>query len=323
MSTVVAVLRGGPSNEHEVSLKSGHTFVQNLHQPEFTVRDIYIDKAGVWHERGKPTTPAHVLPTTDVALIAVHGAYGHDGTLQKILDQYGVAHTGATAFHAHQASHKVLAKEHAARIGLLTPKYRYVEDLSSASDIALDVVRSFMQPVVVKPVSDGSSFGVSLVTGYRPLMQAIETILNKGGKGVLIEERIKGREATVGVVDGLRGEVLYGLPPVEILPAQGHDFFSFDAKYSGKSEEICPGRFDDTTTAELLEMAKAIHVELGQRHYSRSDFMISPRGIYFLELNTAAAVGMTGESLFPKALAARGVGMPEFLSHVISQARGY
>ena len=322
MNTVVSVLRGGPSNEHDVSLRSGHTMISNLSGQEFTVRDIYIDRTGVWHERGRATTPAQVLPTTDIVFIALHGAYGQDGEVQKILEQYGVPYTGASSTNSFIASHKVIAKEHANRAGLLTPRFRFVEKEEDAADIVTDAVKSFSQPMVVKPVNQGSSQGVSIVGGFKAVLDAVMALLRSGSHGVLIEEKIRGREATVGVIDSFRGEPLYVLPAVEIVAPGSAGFFSYDAKYNGESQEICPGRFTKEEKEALAQAARTMHQELGQRHYSRSDFMISPKGIYFLELNPAAAVGMTTESLFPKGLASVGVTLPNFLSHTVGLALG-
>jgi len=315
--TVVAVLRGGPSREHEVSLKSGHTILSNLPTDRFTTRDIYIDKQGIWHERGMPTTPDRVLRGVDVVLLGLHGEYGEDGEVQKLLERFGVPYAGADSFGSYLAMHKVLSKERAREAGLLTPKYRYVEEGSDIAAIARDVNRTFLQPVIVKPVKWGSSVGVSIVHGYAPLEAAVRALMEEGAEGVLIEEVIKGTEATAGVVEGLRGEALYGLPPVEILPPE-KDFFSYDAKYSGASREIVPGRFQRSVTDELIRQARVMHGALGLRHYSRSDFIVSPKGIYYLETNTLP--GLTQESLLPKSLVSVGITLPDFFTHLADLA---
>lgn len=316
---VAAVLRGGPSSEHEVSLKSGHTILKHLPSQLFTARDIYIDKQGLWHERGMPTTPDRVLRGTDVVILGLHGEYGEDGQVQRLLERFGVPYTGADAFASYVAMHKVMAKEKAKSIGLLTPKYRLVEEGENIVAAAQEINRGFLHPVIVKPVKWGSSVGVQIVHGYAPLVSAIEALLEQGSGGVLVEEVIKGSEATVGVVEGLRGETLYALPPVEIIPPT-NDFFSYDAKYTGVSREICPARFSRPITDELMRQTRAIHDALGLRHYSRSDFMISPKGIYYLETNTLP--GLTNESLFPKSLAAVGVSLPDFFTHIAGLALG-
>lgn len=312
---VVGVLRGGPSSEHDVSLKTGQAILTNLSPERYTVRDIYIDRAGVWHEKGRPVAPEKVMRSIDVAVLGLHGRYGEDGEVQRLLERHGVAFTGSNHLGSYLAMHKVLAKEKAKEIGLKTPRYQFIESADTAHQQIAEVVRTFLQPVIVKPVASGSSVGITLAHGHDPIHQAAEALLSEGS-GVLIEERIQGKEATVGVVEGLRGEAHYALPPIEIVPADA--FFSFDAKYSGKSQEICPGRFSRVTKNQLMKYAKDIHKELGLRHYSRSDFIVSPRGIYYLETNTLP--GLTEESLLPKSLAAVGVQFPDFLSHLIDLA---
>ncbi len=318
--TVVAVLRGGPSREHEVSLKTGHAIVSNLPREHYTVRDIYIDKQGVWHEKGMPTSPERALQSTDAVIIGLHGEYGEDGEVQKLLEKYGVPYTGSDSFSSYVAMHKVMAKEKAKEAGLLTPKYKYIEEGGEIETIAADIVRTFPQPVVVKPVKWGSSVGVSIVTGYAPLVSAIQQLMEEGSGGVLVEELIRGTEATAGVVEGLRGEGLYSLPVVEIVPPESQSFFSYDAKYSGQSREIVPGNFSRAIADQLMQQARIAHEALSLRHYSRSDFIVSPKGIYYLETNTLP--GMTPESLLPKSLAAVGVSFPDFLSHLVELALG-
>lgn len=316
--TVVGVLRGGPSREHEVSLRSGHAILRNLPEDQYHVRDIYIDRAGVWHERGLPTNPGRVLPGIDVAILALHGEYGEDGEVQKLLEKFGTPYTGSDSFASFTAMHKVLAKERARDAGIKTPRYHFIEEGSDVDAIVHEIVRTFPQPVIVKPARWGSSVGMSLEAGYQPIHQAVTGLLADGAQGVLVEEFIRGSEATAGVVEGLRGEALYALPTVEIVPSDEHRFFTFDAKYSGQTLEHCPGRFAKPVAEELSDTARRMHELLGLRHYSRSDFIISPRGVYYLETNTLP--GLTETSLLPQALRAVGVELKEFVAHLIDLA---
>lgn len=313
----VGVLRGGPSREHDVSLKSGASILAHLPNGKYEARDIYINKSGIWHDRGRPTTPDRILRQLDVALLGLHGEYGEDGEVQKLLTLFGVPYTGSEALGSYLAMHKLLAKARAKEIGLLTADCHYIERAEDAPLAVRDVIRRFHQPVVVKPAGWGSSVGVSIVSGYEPALKAVDALFAEGAPSVLVEEYLKGKEATTGVVEGLRGEALYGLPSIEIIPP-GDDFFSYDAKYSGKSREICPGNFSRAEAEQLQHAAKAMHRALGLRHYSRSDFIITPRGIYYLETNTLP--GLTEESLIPKALAAVGIRFSDFLDHLIGLA---
>lgn len=317
MQTVVGILRGGPSREHDVSLKSGAAILANLPDDRYVARDIYIDREGIWHNRGRPVEPERILRQLDVVLIGLHGEYGEDGEVQKLLERFGVPYAGADSFGSYLAMHKLMSKTHAQEAGLLTPKFNYIEKREDAENAVKEVIRSFHQPVVVKPVGWGSSVGVSIVGGYAPVLTAIEQLFADGASGVLVEEYIRGREATAGVVEGLRGEALYTLPTIEIVPPTG-DFFSYGSKYSGVTREICPGNFSRVVNEDLQRAAKVIHRALGLRHYSRSDFIVTPKGIYYLETNTLP--GLTTESLLPKALKTVGVSFRDFLSHLVNLA---
>lgn len=318
MQTVVGVLRGGPSREHEVSLKTGAAILANLPEDKYLARDIYIDKQGQWHDRGRPVDPERVLRQIDVALIGLHGEYGEDGEVQKLLERFGVPYAGADSFGSYLAMHKVMSKHKAQEAGLLTPKFQYIEHASESEQGAREIILKFHQPVIVKPVAWGSSVGVSIVGGYAPVLRAINQLFADGAPSVLVEEYIKGQEATAGVVEGLRGETYYTLPPIEIIPPPNAKFFSADVKYTGETREICPGNFTRVESEELRRAAKVMHRALGLRHYSRSDFIVTPKGIYYLETNTLP--GLTEESLLPKSLAAVGVSFSDFLHHLVTLA---
>jgi D-alanine-D-alanine ligase len=314
MQTVIGVLRGGPSREHDVSLKTGHAIASSLPPDKFTVKDIYIDRQGVWHDRGRPVTPVQALRSVDAVLIGLHGEFGEDGEVQKLLEQCGVPYAGARPLPSFRAMHKVLAKHEAKNIGLKVARDVFIEKAEDAEEMAKLIIRTLPQPVVVKPIRWGSSVGVQVVGGFQPVHKAIQDLFAEGAEGVLVEERIRGTEATAGVIENLRNEDLYALPIVEIIPPEG-DFFSYGSKYSGQTNEICPGRFPYKVSQELQDAARRIHQALELRHYSRSDFIVSPNGIYYLETNTLP--GLTSESLLPKSLSSIGVTFPDFLSHLV------
>lgn len=317
--TVVGILRGGPSREHEISLQTGHAIMNALPRDRYTVRDIFIDREGNWLERGLRTTPGKALSNIDVAVIALHGTYGEDGEVQKLLERFGIPYTGSESFPSFEAMHKVLAREKARAAGIQVPKYEFIERHEDIEPIVREVIRTYQQPVIVKPVRSGSSLGVSIPAGYQPVHQAVTGLLAEEGQGALVEELVRGTEATVGVVENMRGEELYALPAIEIIPPTREPFFTYDAKYSGETQEIAPGRFSKDVMVHLQEHAKRMHHDLGLRHYSRSDFIVSSKGIYYLETNTLPA--LTTESLFPKALASVGISFIDFLDHLITLAR--
>ncbi len=322
MKTVVGVLRGGPSSEYEVSLKSGATVLEALDKERYDARDIFIGKDGQWHVHGTPMLPERALRGVDVAFNVIHGEYGEDGQLQRILDAVAVPYTGSDAFASALAFNKQSTKDVVSKLGIKVA-HGVMLDKDSTDNIektAFDLFRTFPHPAIVKPAIGGSSVGATVVHNFHALEPALHKAFAISPK-ILIEEFVPGREATVGVIDGFRGEKTYALLPVEIIPPKKHGFFSYDAKYSGETIERVPGNFTPDEKQELMTQARMVHEAMGLSHYSRSDFIIAKRGIYFLEVNNAAGVGMTKESLFPKAIGAVGAKLSDFLSHVVELAR--
>ena len=322
MRTVVGVLRGGPSSEYEVSLKSGANVLAALDTTKYEPRDIFIDKSGQWHMRGVPLKPANALDGVEVALNMVHGEYGEDGTLQRILDAVQVPYAGADALTSALAFNKHRTNQSVSKLGIKVPHNTLIDSakITDLHKTALNIFRAMPHPFIVKPSIGGSSVGITKVNNFDALEFALQRAFAVS-PNALIEEFIPGREATVGVIDEFRNEKHYALMPIEIVPPASSPFFDYDAKYSGQSIERVPGYFSSEEKRALVDAAKAVHGGLGLRHYSRSDFIVSPRGIYFLEVNPAAGIGMTNESLFPKALQAVGARTADFLDHVIQLAK--
>lgn len=321
MKTTVAVLRGGPSSEYEISLKSGATILQELNREKYEPHDIFISKTGQWHRQGVELPPEKALRGIEVALNVLHGEYGESGEVQRLLDTFDIAHTGGGPVQSALAFNKLKTKE-----ALRNSKIRLARHLELARERdmnqsrLLEIFRTFPQPCIIKPVAAGSSVGVTLAKDYYSLAFGLDKAFEISPK-IFIEEFIKGKEATCGVVEDFRGEELYSLLPIEIVPPPESPFFDYDAKYSGRTQEIVPGNFSAHEKAEIQKFAKLAHQALGLRHYSRSDFIVSPRGIYFLEVNSAPAIGFTSESLMPKALRAIGTSIRDFLDHVIQLTR--
>lgn len=314
----VGVLRGGVGEEHEVSLKSGLTVLRRLSEiPSFKATDIFIDRDGVWFVRGVPMQPSRALTGVDVVFNALHGRYGEDGQVQKELERLGVAYTGPTPGPAALAMHKGIAKEMVARRGVRVARHAIISVTPDIEARATELWRVFPQPSVVKPADSGSSVGVTLAKSFTQFLDGIKKAFQHAHE-VMVEEFVKGREATVGVIDRFRGSDVYTLPPVEIVLPQQCEIFDYDAKYGGTTIEKCPSSFSRAEVEELERMARVVHETLGLRHYSRSDFIVTPAGPYFLEAN--ALPGLTDQSLVPKALGAVGASLDEFLAHVISLA---
>jgi D-alanine-D-alanine ligase len=213
---------------------------------------------------------------------------------------------------------KFLTKEHAKKAGIKTPIYKMIREGEDYSSKVNEIHKTFPYPLVIKPVSGGSSVGVTIARTPAEILDGLEKAISYGG-GALVEEYIDGREASCGIINNFRNQDIYVLPAVEITHSSKNGFFDYDAKYSGESREVCPGHFSESEKREIEKVSALIHTALGLKHYSKSDFIVSPRrGVYFLEVNTLP--GLTSESIFPKSLEAVGMSMKDFLHHTISLA---
>lgn len=311
----VAVLRGGPSVEHEVSLHSGAQVIESLKNTEFSPVDVVISKSGEWLRDGKVFEPLNLLKGVDVVFIALHGSYGEDGELQRFLETHRIPFTGSGSFASATAMNKALTKSQLANLGIKMAPHMYAnrDSVSNYRQYAEAVVDVFKGPYVLKPVNGGSSVGTVIAKNPFEIEAALDELFTVFDK-VMVEQFVRGKEATVGIINNFRNEAEYTLPIVEIVPSG--EFFDYDAKYGGKTDEICPGRFSEVERQVMSEAARKIHRHLNLRQYSRSDFIVSENGIYFLEVNTLP--GLTSTSLLPKALDAVAVSLPSFLRHVIN-----
>lgn len=316
--TRVGVVRGGKGHEYEVSLATGGGVLKSLSRERYEPVDILITKDGLWHVQGVAIAPAALPRYVDVVFNALHGEFGEDGEIQKIFDTIGIPYTGSGHFASAIGINKTKTNELLRGKGIKVPHGLGISfDGRLIEDYAREVFLKVPPPWIVKPADKGSSVGISVVRLYPDLPQAIADCFQISDH-ILVEEFIKGKEATCGVIDGFRGHTYYALPPIEIRKPTPSSFWTYEDKYSGKTEEVCPGCFSDEEKRQIETTAVKVHEQLGLRHYSRTDFIVSPRGIYVLEPNTLP--GLTPASLLPKALEAVGCGYAEFLDHLITLA---
>lgn len=311
----IAVLRGGPSNEYDVSMKTGSSVLKNLSPDKYMISDVVISKKGDWVTRGILVKPGKFLMGVDMVINALHGGYGEDGKIQKMLDDFGIPYTGSGSLSSAFGMNKQISKEIYRESGIRTPYSVLLRSDKIEENTINEIFRKFLLPCVVKTVRGGSSIGVKIVKDLAGLKDTINEF-SQIYDSILVEEFIEGRETTCGVIEQFRGKEIYSLFPIEIIPPKEKDFFDYESKYDGISQEFSVGRFTKSENEEIQKMAIEAHKVLGLRHYSRSDFIVHPkRGVYILETNTLP--GMTEQSLFPKSLAAVGLSLSEFLDHLI------
>ncbi|MFC1751692.1 D-alanine--D-alanine ligase [Patescibacteria group bacterium] len=315
----VGVVRGGPSSEYDVSLKTGGEVLKALPE-DYEGHDVLLSKNGEWYIRGFKKEPSKIFETVDVIFNALHGEFGEDGKSQQYFEAFNMPYTGSRivpssfAMNKHKASNLLLWS------GLKVPEAIVFEgdDFFGLDPeyCASEAVRNMPPPWVCKPSSAGSSVGINICNSFHELANGISEA-SRYGNTVMVEEYIKGTEATCGVLEGYRGEDKYALPVVEIIPPE-NEFFNYKVKYDGSTREICPASFKSSVKKEIESLAIKAHELLGCRHYSRADFIVSDKGVYILEVNTLP--GLTSESLFPKAANAAGLEFPHLLDHLVKLA---
>jgi D-alanine-D-alanine ligase len=277
----ITVMLGGPSAEREVSLRTGAAVAKALRSLGHQVHEL-DPRDGNWV----------LAPGTQVVFLALHGTYGEDGTVQKQLDRLGVVYTGCDAEASRIAFDKVLTKQACLKAGVPTARF-----LTVASPQA-PFPENFLPPLVAKPIRQGSSVGLQFVERVEDWPNALAESL-KFDSEVLVEEKIAGRETTVGILDG------EALPLVEIRPKAGH--YDYRNKYTvGVTEYFCPADFPDAIAKKIQAAALNAFKAVGGRDYARVDVMVRADGSpVVLEVNTLP--GMTETSLLPKAAAAAGL----------------
>jgi D-alanine-D-alanine ligase len=283
----IAVLMGGLSAEREVSLKSGTAVHQALLAQGYNT--VAID---VGRDLAAVLTAGHF----EAAFIALHGCYGEDGCVQGLLELLHIPYTGSGVLASALAMHKLYSKQAFTAAGILTAPFHH---FCRGDQVCLDQL-SFGLPLVVKPVQEGSSVGVSIVKQVSQLEAAL-ALAFRHDREILVEQYIKGQEVQVGILDD------QPIGAIEIVPK--NEFYDFEAKYTdGMAEHIFPARLEASLYKKAQQVGLAAHRALGCSGYSRVDLLITEEGECFvLEVNTLP--GMTALSLLPE-IAAKGAGLP-------------
>ena len=282
----IGVLMGGLSAEREVSLKSGTAVHQALLAQGYNA--VAIDA-------GRDLAAVLCSEQIDAAFIALHGRYGEDGCVQGLLELLQIPYTGSGVLASALAMHKLYSKQTFTSSGLLTAPFHHFR---RGERVSLDQL-SFGLPLVVKPVQEGSSVGISIVKQIEQLNTAVELAFRLDTE-ILVEQYIKGQEVQVGILDDRP------VGAIEIVPK--NEFYDFEAKYTdGMAEHIFPARLEASLYERAQQIGVAAHRALGCSGYSRVDLLVTESGeCYILEVNTLP--GMTALSLLPE-IAAKGAGL--------------
>lgn len=300
--TRIAIISGGWSREKEISKKSGKAVYDALSREKYDVTSY------------DPMTDLALLvqmnDSIDLAFILLHGKFGEDGCIQGFLSLLNIPFVGSGVTASAMASNKKIAKVIYKTAGLNT-----IDDvvLQQGIDFSLeDIIKQLGQKTIVKPLTEGSSFGISACNNRDELKKGINAAFSYDTE-VMVERFLKGREVTCCV---LGNDVLETLPIVEVVPENKHSFFDYEAKYkAGAAKEICPADLSPYLRDKVTRCAKTAHHALKCRVWSRTDMIIFEDEVFILETNTIP--GMTENSLVPLAAKTSGLSMSELLDKLI------
>ena len=332
----IAVIYGSDSSEWEVSCRSGEFTASRIDGTQYDVYEIFA-RFGKWSLVAMKKRDAMRIPFPegsrpeidktdfsvkvlgekvkfDYVYIMQHGTPGESGLLQGYLEMLGIPFSSCSAFVSTVAFDKFACKSYLRDVDFVkcAPDV-FVRNGMDLDEISSKVKATLKFPVFVKPTDGGSSFGITKVSRPEDLVEAIKFAFSEGPT-VIIEQGVSGRELTCAAYAGPEG--VKALPVIEIVTE--NDYFDYDAKYNGHSQEICPAAIDDSTRELIHGTSKKIYSHLGCSGVVRIDYILTDEGLYFLEVNTIP--GMTSASLVPKMVRAAGLDITDFLSGIIENS---
>ena len=319
---IIAIIMGGYSSEYQISLKSGNVVYQNLDPTQYKGYRIHIFKEKwVYVDDNETEFPIDRNDfsvvvngqkiTFDAVFNAIHGTPGEDGLMQAYFELLNIKQTSCDYYQAALTFNKRDLLSVLKPYGIKTATSYYL-NLGDAIDVEAIIERVGL-PCFVKPNKSGSSFGISKVHKKEDFLTAVENAYKEDNE-IIIESFLNGTEVSVGVIN-YKGEVIV-LPITEIV--SDNDFFDYEAKYLGKSQEITPARLTPEVEARVREVAKKAYEVLKMSGFSRSEYILVNREPYMLEMNTIP--GLTNESLIPQQAKEAGISLQDLFTNAIELA---
>lgn len=305
----IAVLRGGYDPAYDLSMKSGKAILESLSALGYTTKDIVISKKGEWLSQGFVRTPEQALLDVDSVFLSVHGICGENGAIQRILERLRMPYTGSNSFATSIATNNVFAKKQASNLGILVPRHMRIsrDSVSNLTRISSSIMQLFGPQYIVKPIRSDPITSQIHVNNPVQLLSAIENGLTDNEE-IVVEEKLEGVGASVGVIENYRDQKVYTLPEVETSNVYENYRFAPHFTYT-------PGRFSKNEKRQLADAAKNIHTALCLHDYSQVDFLVRDGDVYFLSLRTAPE--LAADSLFMQAGAAVGAMPMDIISHLV------
>ena len=322
MKKNIALVMGGYSGEHDISINSGCQVYEALDHEKYNVTKIVIDRDGWYALQGDERLPVDKKDFSvsgqrfDLAFIIIHGNPGENGVLQGYFDMIGLPYTTCGFYTSALTFNKGFCNPVVRSFGIVSvAKSRLISSLNQVDEQA--IIAELGLPLFVKPASGGSSVATSKVKSPEQLLPAIREAFTEDSQ-VLVEQFIKGREIDCGVLRTRSEKLVF--PITEIVPKGGHEFFDFEAKYQGFSDEITPAVIDKAISDQIQDVSGRLYDLLGCKGVVRFDFIYDTdrHELFFLEVNTIP--GQSAESIVPKQARAMGITPAELYEMIIQSS---
>ena len=326
----LGIIYGGISTEHEVSIKSAKSVIENLDKEKYEIHPIYINQEGIWHKKTEEIKNiSQYLQTLDIVFPVLHGKYGEDGTIQGMLEVLKIPYVGCKVLASSIGMDKVYTKVIFEKAGIPQAPYVYIQKQNNTYKIINDsfeeeeleiekIIQTLKFPMFVKPSNLGSSVGVEKVSNEEELKEAIKNA-GKYDNKILVEQGIEGKEVECAILDCRTKGEIFSSTVGEIIPAE--EFYSFDAKYNmPKSQTLIPAQIENKKIEEIRNLAIKAFKAIDGSGLSRVDFFIENKTnkIYINEINTMP--GFTKISMYPKLFEEVGINYSQLLDTLIENA---
>lgn len=306
----ITVIYGGKSFEHDISIRSYKSFVENINK-KYQLSTIYVDKDGLWYENNKlMNNIVDFLKEQDVIFSLIHGNIGEDGKLQGLFETFDIKYVGSNTISSALAMDKAFCKIILDKYNIKQVPYVILNKKTKIKEIT----SKLNYPVIVKPANGGSSIGISIANNARELVKALSNAF-KYDKKVVVEKFVKARELEVGVIEN------NGIICSSIGEIKSQGFYDFDSKYIKDTEVIVNADLKKETKLKIKEYAREIFKILECSGFARVDFLYDEinEELYFNEINTIP--GFTDISMFPKLFINDGYSYSEIIDILIKNAR--
>ncbi len=305
----LGIIYGGQSYEHEISIKSKNSIINNI--KKYEIHEIYIDKKGIWYENNKKIENIiNYLKNFDIIFPIIHGNIGEDGKLQGLFETFNINYVGSNTISSAISMDKGFCKIIMDKYNIKQVPYLIIDKKYKIKEI----INTFSYPIIIKPANGGSSIGISVAYNLSQLIKALNKAF-KYDKKIIVEKFIKARELEIGLIDN------NGIITSSIGEIINNGFYDYESKYNKKTEILINPTLNKEIILKIKETARKVYKILEVNSYARCDFLYDEENnqLYFNEINTIP--GFTESSMFPKLFINKGYTYDELLNIIIKNSQ--